>query len=294
MATKKTTPKKSARKKKVVADKPAQAVIDHGFKGYTKDFTCTGGGTPFQYEVGKSYEEPEASLCNKGFHYCKHPLDTWNYYPPTNGNRYSNVAGEAPETNPDGDSKHVTKKLTIGAELSIESLTKAAVKFVWESATSEAKASEESSATSGYKANAATSGNWANAATSGEGANAATSGYKANAATSGYKANAATSGEGANAATSGEGANAATSGYKANAASLGDYGKASVEGEQSIAMACGRDGKAKACLGSWIVLAERDGDNNILTMRCAVIDGTVLKPDTYYSLEGGNFVEAEA
>ena len=28
-------------------------------------------------------------------------------------------------------------------------------------------------------------------------------------------------------------------------------------------------------------------------MRCAVIDGEILKPDTYYTLKNGEFIEAK-
>ena len=57
-------------------------------------------------------------------------------------------------------------------------------------------------------------------------------------------------------------------------------------------MACGYRGKAKACLGSWVVLAERNNDWEIIGMKCAQIDGETLKPDTYYTLKNGEFVEA--
>ena len=47
-----------------------------GFKGFNKDLKCRG----FQYEVGKSYEEEEAKICNRGFHFCENPHDVFNYY----------------------------------------------------------------------------------------------------------------------------------------------------------------------------------------------------------------------
>lgn len=42
------------------------------FKGFDKRLRCRG----FQYEVGKEYQEPEASLCRNGFHACENPLDS--------------------------------------------------------------------------------------------------------------------------------------------------------------------------------------------------------------------------
>lgn len=47
-----------------------------GYKGFDKDFKCRG----FQYEEGKTYEEDEAIICKKGFHFCENPLDVLDYY----------------------------------------------------------------------------------------------------------------------------------------------------------------------------------------------------------------------
>ncbi len=58
-------------------------------------------------------------------------------------------------------------------------------------------------------------------------------------------------------------------------------------------MAAGYMGKAKACLGSWIVVAERNDNWEIIDMRCAKIDGEILKADTFYRLENGEFVIVE-
>jgi hypothetical protein len=261
MATKKTAPKKTTRKKKAVADKPEQPIIEHGFKGFTKDFTCTGGNAPFQYEVGKTYEEAEASLCHKGFHYCEYPLDCFDYYRPGDGSRYSTVEAANPSDERKGDSKRVTKKLTIGGELTFRGIIEAAVKFTFDRAT------------------------WNDS-------DKATAEREAASATGDYGAASATGFQGAASATGGKGAASATGDYGA-ASATGDYGAASATGKESVAMACGRYGKAKACLGSWIVLAERNDDWEIITMRCAVIDGEILKPDTYYTLKNGEFIEAK-
>lgn len=43
------------------------------FKGFDKNLCCRG----MQYEIGKSYEEPNAEVCNKGFHACERPLDVF-------------------------------------------------------------------------------------------------------------------------------------------------------------------------------------------------------------------------
>lgn len=46
-------------------------------------------------------------------------------------------------------------------------------------------------------------------------------------------------------------------------------------------------------IGSWITLAEYDEDNNPICVKSAQIDGEKLKPDTWYRLEDGEFVEVE-
>jgi hypothetical protein len=288
MATKKTAPKKTTRKKKAVADKPEQPIIEHGFKGFTKDFTCTGGNAPFQYEVGKTYEEAEASLCHKGFHYCEYPLDCFDYYRPGDGSRYSTVEAANPSDERKGDSKRVTKKLTIGGELTFRGIIEAAVKFTFDRATW----NDSDKATAEREAASATGDYGAASATGGKGAASATGGKGAASATGDYGAASATGFQGAASATGGKGAASATGDYGA-ASATGDYGAASATGKESVAMACGRYGKAKACLGSWIVLAERNDDWEIITMRCAVIDGEILKPDTYYTLKNGEFIEAK-
>lgn len=48
------------------------------FKAFNEDFTCRS----FQYEVGKSYHmSAEITMCKRGFHACKNPLDIFDYYP---------------------------------------------------------------------------------------------------------------------------------------------------------------------------------------------------------------------
>ena len=246
------------------------------FKGFNKDLQCTPSGKKFQYELGKSYEEPRADLCSEGFHACENPLDTMRYYSPDEGSRYCEVEldGVSEERDKD-DSKRVGSKIIIGAELHLKGLIEAGVNFIFEKTTSSPDT-------------AATTGECANAATTGERANAATTGERANAATTGYRANAATTGECANAATTGSGANAATTGERANAATTG---------ERSISAAIGIEGTARGANGNWLVLAEwkRDKDRNYYPddVKSVRVDGETIKADTNYKLVDGQFVEAE-
>ncbi len=127
------------------------------YKGFDKDLKCR----EFQYEVGKEFEEENASLCEKGFHACENPLDTFRYYAPTNS-RYCEVdVDDNGERNSD-DTKICGNHIKIGAEIGLKGVINAGVRFVFdkcESATGERA--------SGWRGNAAASGLRGNAAASG-------------------------------------------------------------------------------------------------------------------------------
>ena len=67
---------------------------------------------------------------------------------------------------------------------------------------------------------------------------------------------------------------------------------AEATGSNAVAAVLGR-GKAKAALGCWLVLTERDDDLNILGVQAVQVDGETIKPGVYYTLKGGEIVEAE-
>ena len=96
------------------------------YKGFNKDLQCRG----FQYEPGKSYEEKEAQLCDRGFHACEKPLDVFGYYPPGEGSRYCEVELINPTDQKDCDSKRVASKIAIGAEIGVPGLAKAHIEYV--------------------------------------------------------------------------------------------------------------------------------------------------------------------
>ena len=101
-----------------------------GYKGFDRNLKCLG----MQYEVGKTYEEDEAKLCQKGLHFCEAPLDVLNYYPVVdndgNINRFCKVEADEVSDEKGGDSKRVAKKLTVGAEMNIFDIAKAHIEYV--------------------------------------------------------------------------------------------------------------------------------------------------------------------
>ena len=155
------------------------------YKGFDKRLRFRG----FQYEVGKEYQEPEASLCHKGFHACENPLDTFRYYPPTES-RYCEVEIEANGQRSSEDSKVCGEKIEIGAEIGVKGVINAGVRFIFE----KCKNATEKHA-SGVCGNSAASGVCGNAAASGSCGNAAASGVRGTATATGSDGRASALGE---------------------------------------------------------------------------------------------------
>ena len=82
---------------------------------------------------------------------------------------------------------------------------------------------------------------------------------------------------------------------KSAATNTGEYSAAKVSGKNSVAMATGRYGKVSGALGCAIVSVERgdwDGTSYPIKSVCsAIVDGKIIKPDTWYICKNGKFVE---
>ena len=155
------------------------------------------------------------------------------------------------------------------------------------------------------------------AATAGD-CGAATAGYRG-AATAGYRGvamagdrGAATAGD-CGAATAGY-RGAATAGYRGvatagyrgaatagdrGAATAGDGGAATARGKAStgyngLSVARGENVQVKGGIGAILVIAEeRDDTYDIVDWKAVVVDGEVVKADTWYRLENGELVEVD-
>ena len=107
-----------------------------------------------------------------------------------------------------------------------------------------------------------------------------------------YGASSATGDYGASSATGNCGASSAT-GYK---------GASSAEDKDSIAVAWGYHGKAKGVIGSYLVLADWEGDEknywvqelwSLKGAKMVRVDGENIKADTFYTMKNGEIVECE-
>ena len=248
------------------------------YKAFDKDLSCRG----FKYELGKEYEETGyIKACEKGFHACPYPLDVFGYYAPA-GARFCEVE-QSGKIDDSESNKVCSSKIRIGAELDIRGLVKAAVSYVKERCTNECNAEPGKPATAGNYG-AATAGD-SGAATAGD-SGAATAGY-CGAATAGY-CGAATAGD-YGAATAGN-YGAATAGYCGAATARG---KAST-GSNGLSMARGNNVQVKGGIGAILVIAEEREDTcDIVDWKAVLVDGEVVKADTWYRLENGELVEVD-
>ena len=86
-----------------------------------------------------------------------------------------------------------------------------------------------------------------------------------------------------------------SSGDVAQIGSSGDGAQINICGKNSVGAAIGYESKAKGAIGNWIVLAEwvRYADEKWIPacVKAGKIDGETLKPDIWYRLKNGEFVE---
>ena len=291
-----------------------------GYKGFNKDLQCDPtGNAPFQYEIGKEYEEDTAECCSQGFHFCENPLDVLHYYSPAKGSRYCEVEGDGDISKDSGDSKVAVTKIKIGAELSLSSLIKSGVEFAFkkvkwgkspaasngdystaasagDGSTAASNGNYSTAASNGNYSTAASNGYGSTAASNGDGSTAPSNGYGSTAASTGDRSTAASSGDRSTAASNGNYSTAASAGDRSTAASSGDRSTAEAVGKEAVAISLGIDGTAKAGLGAWITLAEwaMDKDENFYRkwIKSRKVDGVSIKPNVLYKLKNGRFVEA--
>lgn len=85
-------------------------------------------------------------------------------------------------------------------------------------------------------------------------------------------------------------------GYQGAASATGYQGAASATGRAGVALAAGAECKANGALGCAICVVERgewDGETYpIINIKAAIVDGTTIRADTYYTLHNGELVEA--
>ena len=251
-----------------------------GYKGFEKGLICRGK----KYQENSIAEESEAKICESGMHFCKSPHRVFEYYSPGENHEFAEVEA-LDEVFTDDNEKYCTKKLRIGAKISVFDICKISVNtyftnYKFNQKISETKGSDNNNAGNCGAANAGNYGA-ANAGNCG----AANAGYRGAANAGNYGAANAGNRGAANAGDCGA-ANAGNCG----AAIVRKDGVASV-GKCGVAIAF--DGQAKGAIGAVIVLLESDANGNVKNAKSYIVDGEKVKGDTYYKLVAGELTEIE-
>lgn len=102
-----------------------------GYKAFNPGLICRGK----QYAENTVFEEPTAEICRSGMHFCKAPLDVLEHYPLINDNGELNEFAEVEaldEVKTDDNKKYTTKKLKIGAKISLKRLGELHAEYIRE------------------------------------------------------------------------------------------------------------------------------------------------------------------
>ena len=83
-----------------------------------------------------------------------------------------------------------------------------------------------------------------------------------------------------------------SSGYNTRIMSAKNLSMIESTGEKAVIMSAGHNTKARAKVGSWIVLTEYDNNREVKCVKAEYVDGERIKGDTLYMLVNGEFVKA--
>ena len=275
-----------------------EKVVMKGYKAFNKGMKCRDK----QYAEHAVFEEDSAKICKSGMHFCKNPLDVFDYYPLVNDK------GEIPEfaevealdeVLTDDKKKYCTKKLKIGAKISLARFIKASLDVTRESIIKEAEEKGGYGATlAGDDYAKLAGGDYAKLA-GGDDATLAGGDY---ATLVGGDGATLAGGDGAKLA-GGKGATLAGDDYATlvggddatlaggNCATLAGGKGATLAGGKGAIIVGDNGSVAKGKKGAVILLVERNTKNEIINFNAIQVDGEIIKEDTLYKLENEEFVE---
>jgi hypothetical protein len=291
------------------------------FKGFDKYLKCR----DYQYKIGEEFtHNGEVKACESGFHSCEYPLDVFNYYPPSDSvfalvDVYGEISKES-----NGDSKISSSKLHIKAEMKIPDLVGYAVNYIINKLDKKSASTNtgnrsvstntgnySASTNTGYYSASTNTGNRSASTNSGDySASTNTGDYSASTNTGYYSASTNTGNRSVSTNTGYYSASTNTGNYSAStntgnysastntgnrsaSTNTGNYSASTNTGKNGVALNIGVGGEARASIGSAIVLCYHDSNNNhkLTHIKSAIIDGIILKENTFYILNANNEFE---
>ena len=217
-----------------------------GYKGFSPGMICRGK----QYSENATFEEEYAKPCVCGIHFCRYPLDVFNFYSPADEaglNEFAEVETLSPVLT-DDNIKFCSKKLYIKKRISLAKLCQAAVNFILaniDKINEDQKSQIYSAATNTVDRSAATNtghgsaatntGDWSAATNTGDRSAATNTGARSAATNTGYWSAATNTGDGSVATNTGDGSVATNTGHGSAATNTGARSAATNTGDWSAA-----------------------------------------------------------
>lgn len=228
-----------------------------GYKGFDKDFKCL----DFQYEEGEVYEDDEAIMCEKGFHFCENPLDVLDYYSLIDNEGNMNQFAEVESLDDKsllkeecGNIKYCTKKIKIVSKFSLKDFTRVSFEYIEKN--SKHKITDYMISDYEYRSKIAVTYAYKDISISGNHSQVAIGGFGSRIAACGFGSRVVAFGENHYISISGNDSQVATSGNMNQIAASGDYCQivtggncdhVSISGFNSIAVVSGKASSVVAC-----------------------------------------------
>jgi hypothetical protein len=298
------------------------------FKGFDENLRCRGYqyeiGKTYTHEGG-------VLPCHSGFHSCEHPFEVWAYYEPGRsrfalvelGGDIKNhsydtklasaeITIRAELTIPELVQRGVDYILSKIADSKTESNTgdrsaatntgdrsaatntgdRSAATNTGDRSAATNTGHQSAATNTGDRSAATNTGDQSAATNTGHQSAATNTGHQSAATNTGHWSAATNTGDQSAATNTGDQSAATNTGDRSAATNTGDQSAASVGGEHSIAIASGYQAKAKAGEGSAICLVERSNNMEIIHVFAGIAKRRgKVRPDTYYTLQGGKLVE---
>ena len=224
-----------------------------GYKGFKKGLICDPTGeNPFQYAENTTFEESDAKICDCGLHFCENPFDVLDHYGFVGNDGTLNEFAEVEaldECLTDNNKKFVTKKLHIGARLSIAGLVQAFVNFTfskvdWKNGAATNTGNRSAATNTGNQSAATNTGNQSAATNTGNQSAATNTGDWSAATNTGDWSAATNTGYRSAATNTGNRSAATNTGYRSAATNTGNQSAATNTGNQSAATNTGNQSAA--------------------------------------------------
>ena len=207
-----------------------------------------------QYAENTVFEEKKAVICNSGMHFCENPFDVLDYYPLIAENGTPNEFAQV-EALADVHTDDNKKYCTTKLKVGAKLTVSNFIKACVDFVIEKTRLEPDECTN-------------------------------------------VNSGDSAQIGSSGDYAKIGSSGYYAQIGSSGDSAKIDCTGQDSVICCAGNNSVVKAKQGCWITLAEWEYSKAKqrpvpVCVKTAQVDGETIKPDTWYRLKNGEFVEVK-